>query len=155
MDEPVFSSKIDRWLGALLLVVPVGSAVSAGIALASGSAEAAFGALFTLAVILIIYKVLVWPVRYTLMSDHLEIRFGVCRSRVSYEKIQGVVPTRNPLSNPALSLDRLHIQAGSHMGPYISPEDKEGFLQGLAQRVPHLTVDGDKLVKTEPPPQEP
>jgi hypothetical protein len=144
---PVFNSKIDTWLGALLLAVPAGALVSAGIALAAGSLEGALGALITLAVILVIYKVLAWPITYTLKPEHLEIRFGVCRSKVAYETVQGIVPTRNPISSPALSLDRLHIQTGSFLGPNISPADKAGFLQAFAEQAPHLKVEGDKLVK--------
>ena len=97
--------------------------------------------------IILLYWGVVLPMRYTVRADHIEIRFGMARTRVPYSKIEGIVPTRNPISSPALSLDRLHIQAGSAMGPNISPADKAGFLQAVADRVSHLKVEGDKLVR--------
>jgi len=44
---------------------------------------------------------------------------------------------RNPLSSPALSLDRLEIVYGSRRIP-ISPEEKQRFLAELHARCPHL-----------------
>jgi hypothetical protein len=58
-----------------------------------------------------------------------------------------VVPTRNPLSSPALSLDRLHIRyGGSRMGIMISPVNKAVFLQDLAARVDGLEFESDRVV---------
>ena len=37
-------------------------------------------------------------------------------------------PTRNPLSSPALSLDRLRIDYGSGRSIMVSPEDKDKFI---------------------------
>ena len=74
----------------------------------------------------------------------------MARSKVPYDKIEGIRPTRNPISSPALSLDRLHIQAGSSMGPNVSPADKIGFLEAVAARAPHLERDGDRLVRRAP-----
>ncbi|MFQ5610075.1 MAG: PH domain-containing protein [Woeseiaceae bacterium] len=41
-------------------------------------------------------------------------------------------PTRNPLSSPALSLDRLKITYGpKNRKVLVSPADKESFVQAL------------------------
>jgi hypothetical protein len=45
-----------------------------------------------------------------------------------------VVPTRNPLSSPALSLDRLRIEYGQGRAIMISPADKGPFLRALEER---------------------
>jgi len=150
LDEQVFNSKVDWWLGLILVAMPIGGLVSLGASLMSGDmlqiAIAAGGLLFVLA----IFGGLVWPMRYTAKADHIEIRYGMVRSKVPYDKIEGICPTRNPISSPALSLDRLHIQAGSSMGPNVSPADKEGFLEAVAARAPHLERNGDRLVRHTP-----
>jgi hypothetical protein len=79
-------------------------------------------------------------------ADALVIRFGLMKSRLSYASIRRVTPTRNPLSSPALSLDRLHIDAGNPLGPNISPKDKDDVLRGLAERAPQLKREGDALI---------
>jgi membrane protein YdbS with pleckstrin-like domain len=116
------------------------------MSLVTGHVVAALSAGGTLVFILVLYGGIVLPIRYTVASDHLVIRFGLIRSRVPYDKIQGVKPTRNPLSSPALSLNRLHLETGSSLGPNISPKDREGFLRALAARAPHLKREGDRLV---------
>ncbi|HLT37322.1 MAG TPA: PH domain-containing protein, partial [Enhygromyxa sp.] len=73
-------------------------------------------------------------------------RFGLVRSRLRYAEIRRVVPTRSMLSSPALSMDRLHVDAGSSLGPLISPRDKSGFLDALAAKAPQLVREGDSLV---------
>ena len=41
----------------------------------------------------------------------------------------------NPISSPALSLDRLEISYGSQKKIMISPKDKTGFLQAIGQNI--------------------
>ena len=142
---PQFKSKVDWWLGLILVVAPVATVM--------GAVAADAGIVGWLGVILValIYGGLVFPMRYVLEEDALVIRFGLVRSRIRYADIKAVTPTRNPLSSPALSLDRLHIDAGSHLsgmglGPNISPADKAGFLRALAERTPRLRHEGDRLV---------
>ena len=42
-------------------------------------------------------------------------------------KIKTIRPTRNPLSSPAMSLDRLELQFKNGEKIMISPKDKVGF----------------------------
>jgi hypothetical protein len=143
MDDETFPSKVDPWLGVVLAWIPLGGGL-AGLGLAvSGNMLA--GAV-TLALTVALMGGLVWPVRYELRADALVIRFGLVRSRVPYGRIRGVKPTRTLISSPALSLDRLHVDAGSSLGPNISPKDKGAFLRALARRAPHLRLAGDRLV---------
>jgi hypothetical protein len=46
-----------------------------------------------------------------------------------------VEETRNPLSSPALSLDRLKITYGNGKRIMISPADKIGFLKAIGQEL--------------------
>ena len=86
--------------------------------------------------------------RYGIARDDLIIRFGVVRQRIRLDEIREVVPTHNPLSSPALSLDRLAIRTGPSIfsGTMISPADREVFLATLALRT-GLRQDGNRLVR--------
>lgn len=84
---------------------------------------------------------------YRLDDRELVARAGPFRWRVPLAAIEGVVPTRNPLSAPACSLDRLAVRhSGRRLGLLISPADREDFLRELRLRCPHLEERGDRLV---------
>lgn len=60
-----------------------------------------------------------------------------CRIRkwqVPIAGITGITPTSNPLSSPALSLDRLRIDYGRGKSLMISPKNKEQFIRDLEAR---------------------
>jgi hypothetical protein len=48
---------------------------------------------------------------YTLTSSHLLVRSGPFRWLIPLDSIQSIMPTRDPLSSPALSIDRLRIES--------------------------------------------
>jgi hypothetical protein len=145
MANPRFNSKIDAWL-AVVLGILVLAAIAVPIALYSVGHAYAWAGLVGAAFILLILVGLVFPVYYELDDQGLLIRSGMMRSRIRYAEIRRVTPSRSMLSNPALSMDRLHIDAGDPLGPLISPKDKRAFLDALAIRAPHLVREGDQLV---------
>ena len=71
---------------------------------------------------------------YTLTDTDLRVRSGPFRWRVPLHEIRSIAPTHNPLSSPALSLDRLRIEHGERKWLMISPRDKDGFLRELESR---------------------
>ncbi|MBU6237579.1 MAG: PH domain-containing protein [Planctomycetes bacterium] len=133
-----YPSKVDTWILALLLFVP---AVQVVVIVTSAIAQAwpatAIGLLAFL-FFACLYALCVWPMRYGIGDEFLIVRFGICRSRVRIENIREVYRTSNPLSSPALSLDRLWIQHGPrwYQAVMISPRDQETFIADLAARVP-------------------
>jgi membrane protein YdbS with pleckstrin-like domain len=144
----VFPTKVDRWLAVVLsigLVVQLVSFVSALTtpnSITTGTLALSCVGLFAPIVLLLALAV---PTRYELHSDQLVIRSGLIRYRIPYAAVRGVEPTRNPLSAPAWSLDRLKIKRPSGFA-LISPKDKDGFMRALLERAPHLKRDGDRLV---------
>ena len=91
---------------------------------------------------------LVFGTSYTLTDLALRVRSGPFHWTVPYDAITAVTPTRNPLSSPALSLDRIRIRyRGSGFGLMISPESRADFLRDLAARTPGLRLVGDRLVR--------
>ncbi len=118
-----YSSKVDWWLALLLAIAPV-------IALAR---VAAGGGMFEPLVLLVVYVGLVFPMRYGISGDFLVIRSGLLRRRIPLASITRVAPSRNPLSSPALSLDRLEIRHGGlSRRTLISPAERSHFIVDLA-----------------------
>jgi hypothetical protein len=136
----VFESKIDAWLAAVCFV-PMLFVVAL---LAAGAyARPASGPELTKALLVLIpvNAFLVWMFRatdYRIAGDTLLIRSAIFRWKVPVADIQSVTPTRNPLSSPALSLDRLEIKH-SRGEVLVSPKDKQGFISALRAANPSIS----------------
>jgi hypothetical protein len=138
MERISFRSKVDGWLVAALLTSAAASALAVVIV---GFAESPRLALAISPLLLLSVGLPVWLLRatsYTLTASELHVRCGPFAWRVPLREISAVTATRNPLSSPALSLDRLRIDFGRGRSIMISPEDKEAFVRELRQRVPVL-----------------
>jgi len=72
---------------------------------------------------------------YTVDRGTLKIVAGPFRWKVPIEQISSVEATKNPLSSPALSLDRLRIRYGENRRIMISPADKAGFLKAIGHEL--------------------
>jgi len=74
---------------------------------------------------------LLFSTRYTLEATYLLAQSGPFKWVVPLADIKSITPSNNPLSSPALSLDRLRIDYGKGRMLLISPRDKEQFLQDV------------------------
>ena len=127
----VYKSKIDWWLPVILAsAIMVCAYVSAEIVRTSSTATwwlllltAGIGIGLPLWVLLGTY--------YSLEPTQLLVRSGPFKWRVPIADITSVTATSNPLSSPALSLDRLRIEYGRGSAIMISPRDKEKFLRDI------------------------
>lgn len=128
-----FKSKIDRWLLFLLIAVMVFEIVVMGIAAtqAADPLEATFLVIAALAIVALIGSMLIGT-HYTVDGNTLRVACGPFRWKVPLDAIESVEPTRNPLSSPALSLDRLRIRYGKRR-IMVSPADKAGFMKAIGQ----------------------
>lgn len=143
-----YPSKVDWWLVPLLSLAPVASIVACISLVLEGQLAALPWAVGGVLLVLGVYLGLVIPMKYGLDDTTLVVRFGICRQRIALADILEVRPTHNPLSSPALSLDRLRIQFGPGLfkAVMISPADRDRFLDDLAERA-GLTREGDRLVR--------
>ena len=148
----VFQSKRDAWIVALIW---------------AGALLSVFGALAQLTgtepillrtVILIFLgsaaAFMLWvlySIDYTLTDEDLLIRCGPFRYGVPLAEIDSVRPSRNPLSSPAGSLDRLLIKWNAERKHIlISPSPKTDFLQELDRRCEQLALVGECLTRISP-----
>jgi len=134
----IYRSKIDRWLLALVLL----SGAIPGLALiyAFVTEPAVWrDAWYVLPLLAVGYAGVAWvflSTRYELDDRELRVRSGPFRWRVPLGSLETVRPTRNPLSSPALSLDRLELKYGGGRTLLISPAERDRFLTDLAHRAP-------------------
>ncbi|MHB8974902.1 MAG: PH domain-containing protein [Pirellulaceae bacterium] len=138
MDK-VYRSKIDWWLG-LVISVGVLAILFSSAALLVNPPQDDVPAIWIALAMLLMAAFMVWilfSVRYTITTTDLLVRAAFIRWRVPLDQIIEVFPTHNPLSSPALSLDRLRINynhpSGKTWWVMISPKEKEQFLHDLAK----------------------
>lgn len=145
-----YKSKIDWWIGLILLGIPV---VEMGMIVQGFVLEPnpgiGWGGVISLAVTILLYGGAIFPLEYSLEEDGVLVRQGLIRRTIPYGDIKAVRPTMNPISSPALSLKRIHLDHGRSWQTYISPAEREKFFDELAGKLPHLERDGETFTAKE------
>ncbi len=148
----VYPSKKDAWIVALV-VVPGVALMAAAIyhVFVRGMNDPATWPVLASALFYVgLLVVLAYPVHYEITTSSLRIRSGLLRYQIPLSSIESVRPTRNPLSAPAWSLDRLRIDYRKNdrlRFALISPENKMSFLRTLIQRTVNLELSGNEVVR--------
>jgi len=166
-----YRSKVDTWLAVLLAVPPLAIASLLVRGIQTGRTEDLVGGGIVGLLIAALYGGLIFPLRYGIGEGAFVIKFGLCRQTIPLGSITEVHPTWNPLSAPALSLNRLHVQydprlittteplgqppiATSRLNRFfhsqrISPANRAAFLKDLAAAA-GLEQLGDHLKRQQP-----
>ena len=74
---------------------------------------------------------LLFATDYTITGSALKIRCGPFKWTVERREIHSITPSRNLISSPALSLNRLDIKYGHNRHILVSPRDRKGFYEAL------------------------
>ena len=136
MTAKRFNSKIDTWLLYLLIAVMVFEVVVMTIAAIQMNDPLATTALIVTALlILALIGSLLTHTYYSIDGNTLKIVSGPFRWKVPIDQIHKIKATRNPLSSPALSLDRLRIEYGNKRAILVSPADKSAFLKAVGHEL--------------------
>ncbi|HTG36951.1 MAG TPA: PH domain-containing protein [Thermoanaerobaculia bacterium] len=141
-----FPSKIDRWIVWLTAIPLTISAAAVTSALLAGPPLPAAFLMVGLEVLIVAF--MVWTCRGTryLVTDREVIaRSGPFRWRIEIAGIESIRPSKNLLSSPAMSLDRLEIRYGGGRRLLISPKDRAGFLEAVVARSRSLTRQGEQV----------
>ncbi len=129
-----FPSKIDGWLIPVMLI---GFAGILGALIAVMITPTPWPVRVLIAVVMVGVLFLLFSVLrgtyYVVEHEELRVVSGPFRWRIPLADITGVEATRNPLSSPALSMDRLKVSYGKRKFVLVSPEDKAGFIRALRQ----------------------
>ena len=136
-----FRSKVDWWIAAIIIAVPLLTLAVLVGALISGDPQAQRILAVTAVGTLLLYFGVVWPVGYDLEERLLVVRAGLLRTRIRYTALTSISVSRNPLASPALSLDRLRIEYGKQRFVLISPAERADFVRAVLAFAPQVTLD--------------
>lgn len=126
-----------------IMIIPLGLLLAA-IGLALFFEPDKWPALLILVPLLLFFIHLVRNTDYTIDGGLLRIRCGIFRFQtIGISSITRITETRNPLSSPALSLDRLDIRYGNRGQVMISPKEKDAFIAAIRE----VNPDADIRVK--------
>jgi hypothetical protein len=156
----VHPAKVDRWLAALLVGVAGVQLVAAAVVVVKSHAagdpplQESLATAAILVACATLMGLMLWGcyrTRYEITATDLVVWFGPFRSGIPLQAIREVFPTRNPLSAPAPSLDRLRINDTTRRGwtwfALVSPRDKAAFVRDLARAAPQLRSAGDGTLR--------
>ncbi|WP_293896188.1 PH domain-containing protein [Flavobacterium sp.] len=120
----IYKSKIDWWLG-LVLAYPIFRSI---VSIIDGEWIGYLGIVLCLLFIFFISK----STRYIIAENQLIVKcMFIVNYKIEISKIRKIEKTNNVLSSPALSLDRIAIKYNKYDEVYISPKDKQVFVDDL------------------------
>ncbi len=127
-----FNSKVDGWLIPVFIIAIAGM-LTAFVAVLTG--DTPLWLQIAVSVMSVLFCALLFAVLkstyYEVADGVLRIVSGPFRWTIAIPDIVEITPTRNPLSSPALSLDRLKVTYGMRRCVLVSPEDKDGFVRAI------------------------
>jgi hypothetical protein len=133
-----FRSEIDWWLLLIFVVITANILMKIYEANHHYSLASNFPHLVIYSLIIFLIWLPIFNTYYLVENNTLIINSLVFRWKINIDDITEIEPTHNPLSSPALSLDRLKIyymKNGEITSVMISPKDKERFFQAINKRL--------------------
>lgn len=78
---------------------------------------------------------------YTIHQHELRIKCGFLFDQtINIGEIRKISESNNPISSPAISMDRLEIKYGKNQTVYISPKRKAAFIEDILKLNPTIEV---------------
>ena len=127
-----YRSRVDTWVLMVLAVAILGQVVALVTVLVQESppgVTAAVAIAASIGILLIVWIMV--RTHYTVAGGRIRIVCGPFRWTIPLDEITDVTPSRNLLSSPALSLDRLKIRYGKNRFVLVSPENRKSFLRAI------------------------
>lgn len=129
----IYKSKIDWWLG-LVLVYPMFRSI---VSMIEGEWIGYLGIVLCFLFIVFISK----STRYIITENQLIVKcMFIVNDKIDISKIRKIEKTTSFLSSPALSLDRIAIKFNKYDEVYISPKEKQAFVSDLLKINPEIEV---------------
>ena len=125
-----FRSKIDWWLIVLILTV-------FGYPTIDGIVNSQYSLSLTMFAILLLMFWMFSKIKYVIDGDLLKVWW----IKIDIHSIKRIYKTNNPLSSPALSLDRIAIVYNKYDEVLISPKLKKEFVEELLKINPNIVVE--------------
>lgn len=125
-----YRSKIDWWLILLILGI-------FGYPIVEGVLTNQYGLSITMISILMIMFWMFSKIKYVIEGTMLKVWWV----KIDIHSIKRIYKTNNPLSSPALSLDRIAIVYNKYDEVLISPKLKKEFVDELLKINPTIQID--------------
>lgn len=130
----VYRSKVDIWL-AVVVFTPL--FIVLFIDAGKGDYESFYFLLPVIALIVSLY----WQIKYKIEEGYLKVTAGIFgTAKVPVSEIKSVGKTYNPLSAPALSINRLEVKYGKFNYLLISPHNRDAFINELKAINPAIDI---------------
>jgi len=131
-----FNSKIDLWLLIVLLLL-IGLSIYTVIEILSKQTNLIDYLISIFMALLGVFLPigLIISTKYVVDGNLLIIKAGFFKWEVNILEITEVRKTKNPLSSPALSLDRIEIKYKNNKKIMISPNNLDEFLKAINQKL--------------------
>lgn len=130
----IFKSKIDIWMGIIFILLPI-------VMIYAAIKEPDVITIVITLLIIIMLAMLFFGTKYVISGEQLIIYGGIYKKKIAVNQITSIRATKNPLSAPAMSLDRIEIIYNPHMQmALISPKDKETFVKKLLEVNPKIKL---------------
>jgi hypothetical protein len=129
----VYKSKVDWWLG-LPLLYPIFVSVSSMF-------EGKWIGYLGISIIILLIFFISKTTRYIINENQLIVKsMFIVNERIEINKIRKIEKTNSILSSPALSLDRIAVRYNKFDEVYISPREKQLFVEELLKINPEIEV---------------
>ncbi len=145
----VFRSKVDAFfVNVMVIVVLVIASVTIFPLFLEEFRDDLAGSIILILVFLLVIGFLLWTcfsVQYIFHQDHLFIKGGPFKSRIPYEKIIKVAPTKAIFTGHRILSSRDAIEITNQTTVFgsikISPKNKEAFISELKKRNPAIRIE--------------
>ncbi|MBM7578646.1 PH domain-containing protein [Jeotgalibacillus terrae] len=77
---------------------------------------------------------------YTVNENVLKINYGPFKKLINIQQIKSIRETKNPFTDPALSMDKIEINYSGFKTIAISPENKNVFIRELMRHHPEIQI---------------
>lgn len=132
----VFKSKVDSWMAIIFLFIPI-------VMIYAVITEPDAVTILITALMILLLVVLFFGTRYVIDGEELIIYGGISKKRIPIKQIKSLRPTKNLISAPAMSLDRIEIMFDPNTQmALVSPKEKELFVNKLLEVNPNIRLDG-------------
>lgn len=125
----VYKSKIDWWLIIIIFIVFCYPMIEGLLTKDYVMFSVSFG---VLSLVFLMFK----SIKYKIDGDKLIVWWN----KIDIQSIKKIYSTNNPLSSPALSLDRIAVVYNTYDEILISPKEREAFIRELLKINPNIEV---------------
>lgn len=131
----IFKSKVDWWMAAIFLAVPI--SMIYGVITEPNAIL-----MLVTTIVIVLLATLFFGTKYIIEGEELIVYGGIYKKRINIKQIRSLRPSKNPLSAPAMSIDRIEITYNTTFSEVIlvSPKDKEGFVKRLLEINPNIKL---------------